>query len=437
MGKKVGDEQALKGREMSSQAHLEAQCQQGLTPFAAAACREKAPMGNYPLTVGIGFAHTFGCIDQRFGSGDRYHLTAPKDIAMRVPDEIRKSVLFIGVKEDLPEWEWKGTAYLIAVPDAHHVFTDPVEFKGKPYHATISYPFMFLATARHVAEKLEGKDFALRTNKLDGSIAILEGHADQKWWYHPTEKQYVDAAVAVFFPPNLRDLDINWIGIDSFVDKQIIQEVDLGVGDEVFLTGLFTEVLETTSNIPIVRMGNLAMVPGERIPFKDGRLIDAYLVESRSVGGLSGSPVFVRETIRVDAGIKFRPDFKLNTVNSPTPEIDGMEHLYLHGVGRIYFLGSMIGHWDAPTGFRLPEKEAVNMGISPVVPAHKIKEIITQPGLRDMIRNMNEELAAKKHSNAKEDFAIGNKDKPVFTQDDFETALKKASRKIIPDNKST
>lgn len=34
---------------------------------------------------------------------------------MRVPDEIRKTVLFIGVKNDLDEWEWIATDYLIAL----------------------------------------------------------------------------------------------------------------------------------------------------------------------------------------------------------------------------------------------------------------------------------------------------------------------------------
>ena len=349
---------------------------------------------------------------------------------MRVPDEIRKSVVFIGVKEDLPEWEWKGTGYLIGVPDARHIFQDPPqEYKGSVFSGTTAYPFMFLATARHVAEKLEGRDFALRANKTDGSIVIIEGHADQKWWYHPTEKQYVDAAVTIFFPPNLRTLDIFWVDIGIFVDQEKIKHANLGVGDEVFVAGLFTEVLETTKNIPIVRIGNLAMVPGEKIPFKDGRLIDAYLVESRSIGGLSGSPVFVRQTIRMDAGMTFKPGFKLNAVNSPTPEIDGVEHSFLSGVGRIYFLGSMIGHWDSPTGFNLPDKEAVNMGISPVVPAHKIREIIAQPELQEVMHAMTTDLAKKKHGNAKEDFGSSKQSEPGFTKEDFEAALRKVSRK--------
>jgi hypothetical protein len=263
----------------------------------------------------------------------------------------------------------------------------------------LAYPFMFLATARHVAEELEGKDFALRANKKDGTIAIIEGHADQKWWYHPTERQYVDAAVTIFLPPNLRDLEIFWIDIGLFVDAETIAALNLGVGDEVFLAGLFTEVAETTRNIPIVRMGNLAMMPGEKIPFKDGRLIDAYLVESRSIGGLSGSPVFVRQTVMMQ-GLK--PGVEINSPHHVAPHDLSIT---MSGLGQIFFLGSMIGHWDAPTGFSFPNSEAVNMGISPVVPAHKIHEIITQPELQEAMRQMMSDIQKNKHANAKEDFA--------------------------------
>jgi len=346
---------------------------------------------------------------------------------MRVPDEIRKSVLFIGMKGDLPEWEWKGTGYLIAIPGPTFRFKNTLTNKeGRTFHGESSYPFMFLATARHVAEKLEGKEFALRANKLDGSIAILEGHADQKWWYHPTEKESVDAAVTIFFPPNLRDLDINWVDIGIFADDEIIRNEELGVGDDVFLTGLFSKVQETSQNIPIVRIGNLAMMPGEKIPFKDGKLIYAYLVESRSIGGLSGSPVFIRKTI-IMQGYTASGRF-LDARHKPLP---ANEVVYLTGLGKIYFLGSMIGHWEAPTGFQMSENETVNMGISPVVPAHKIKEIIMQAELLEVANQMSEKMTAKKHSDAVLDFDEPKKNEKTLSKEDFEEVLKRVSRKKI------
>jgi hypothetical protein len=344
---------------------------------------------------------------------------------MRVPDKIRKSVLFIGWREDLPEWEWKGTGYLVAIARPNLIFKETLtDKKGRSYSGESSYPFMFLATARHVAEKIEGKDFALRANKLDGSIAVIEGHADQKWWYHPTEKQHVDAAVTIFFPPNLRDLDIHWVDIGDFTDDEIIRAQELGVGDDVFMAGLFTKVRETTRNIPIVRLGNLAMMPGEKIPFNDGKLIDAYLVESRSIGGLSGSPVFIRKTI-IMQGYTASGQF-LDARHKPLPS---NEVVYLTGLGRTYFLGSAIGHWESTIGSPEPESEAVNMGISPIVPAHKIKEIIMQPELLEVANKMSEKMAAKKHADAVLDFESDKKQEKTFTKEDFEAALKKATRK--------
>jgi hypothetical protein len=66
----------------------------------------------------------------------------------------------------------------------------------------------------------------------------------------------------------------------------------VGPGDEVFITGLFRHHHGQQRKIPIVRVGNLAALTEERVVTKDFGPIDAYLIEARSIGGLSGSPVF-------------------------------------------------------------------------------------------------------------------------------------------------
>jgi hypothetical protein len=328
---------------------------------------------------------------------------------MRVPDEVRKTVLFIGIKDEFGEWNWRATGYLIALSDFQLHWSEMVEQDGRQFSTSVTHPFRLLATAKHVAERLEGKDFALKTMTVDGQPRIIEVHADQRWFYHPTEKDYVDAAVTIFYPPDMRELDLFTIQADLFADETVIREADIGVGDEVFIAGLFTKVRETVRQHPIVRIGNLAMMPGERIPFKDNNLIDAYLIESRSIGGLSGSPVFVRATVRVDAGLKFKPGFALNAVNSPTPNIEGVERLFLSGVGRIYFLGSVIGHWDAQTPTM---SETVNMGVSLVVPAHKILEIIRQPELIEMA----DKIISEMRKNSAEGSTVLDFDEGAMTQ---------------------
>ena len=92
--------------------------------------------------------------------------------------------------------------------------------------------------------------------------------------------------------------------------------------------------------------------------------MEAYLAEGRSIGGLSGSPVFVR-----------------NTVKMPTQTADGKPS-YIAGLGQSHLLGLVHGHWHLPVSFSATEQsEAVNMGVSIIVPAKKILETLHNPEL--------------------------------------------------------
>ena len=273
--------------------------------------------------------------------------------------------------------------------------------------------FAFMVTARHVAEKLEGHEFYIRVNTRDGKAVALKGLSDNPWWYHPTERKYVDAAVTMFSPQRLRELDVQPIPIAMFIDIHKIHEYDIGVGDEVFITGLFTRVVGTSKNLPIVRTGNVAMMPGEHIPFGDS-FIEAHLIESRSIGGLSGSPVFVRPTVSMEA---------VDSAKDPVS---------FYGVGKFFFFGSVIGHYQVPQGLVPTVAEVVNMGIAPIVPSHKIREVILQGEVTKIMSDINAEMRAKNQKGAALDFAPSKKEQTAgtFTQSDFEAALKKASRKI-------
>jgi hypothetical protein len=116
--------------------------------------------------------------------------------------------------------------------------TTHYENDSRGFSGSSSFPFTFLATARHVAQKLEGKKFALRVNRLDGTVAIINGNADTRWWYHPTEPEYIDAALAMFMPENLQELDIQRVHTDWFADEERIEQDHIGAGDEVFIAGI-------------------------------------------------------------------------------------------------------------------------------------------------------------------------------------------------------
>lgn len=259
---------------------------------------------------------------------------------MRVPDEVRQCVIFVGLPVNMPDDQSglipKGTAFFVAVPSESE--------QGVIYG--------YLVTAKHVAVRLEGENFAARVNTKDGNSKLLRGDG-ARWWYHPTE-QSVDVAVIPWAPPP--EVEFKFVPTSLFLSDEIIRSENIGSGDEVFMTGLFAHLGGSARNLPIVRFGNIAMMPDEPVPTKMG-MIEAYLIEARSIGGLSGSPAFVYKIVK--------------------------------GRGKFYLLGLMHGHWDIPPENKNDIEDmnsfgSVNMGIAIVVPAKKILEVLNQPELIEM-----------------------------------------------------
>jgi hypothetical protein len=189
--------------------------------------------------------------------------------------------------------------------------------------------------------------------------------------FHVHNDDSVDVAVFPWAPPT-DVVDYKFVSTKMFLTDEVIKEKSIGPGDEVFITGLFSRHSGNARNIPIVRMGNVAMMPDEPVPTSIGPM-DAHLIEARSIGGLSGSPVFVRETRQF-------------------------------GLGNIYLLGLMHGHWDiAPKTINdmvVADEDrpgsSVNMGIAIVVPARKILEVINSPELADLRANAEGEYLKNK-----------------------------------------
>jgi hypothetical protein len=327
------------------------------------------------------------------GGVETYYLNPPASIRMRVPDEMRKCVVFLG-KEVGPEIVYGGTAFFVSVPSKE---------------APLS--FLYLVTAKHCADALEGIEFWVRVN--DKSGGVLELKADGiRWYRHPIDPDHVDVAVFPFlYRP---DLDAARIETDSFYTERAAPTI--GTGDEVFIAGLFALAKGSKRNMPIIRMGNIAMMPEDKIPVKDFGEIEAYLIEARSTGGVSGSPVFVRETL--DAA---HPE--------STESVHGTS-------GESWLLGLMHGHWDIEPA-KLKEAtirgvdKGVNLGIAIVVPAYKISEVLRHPELVQMRKNaVKDWKEAQQTSKADSGFQAGPP--PDFTKAKFEAALKKASRKTTP-----
>jgi hypothetical protein len=333
-----------------------------------------------------------GCVDVRLMGERTQYLSAPKDINMRFPDRILSSVGFISY--DQQPIRYGGTVFIVGVKGGYD-----------------DNAYLHLVTAKHVAEHFEASPFVIGMNGKDGRKILLRSGEEFRWFYHPTESNSVDVAVLPFQSQILTEYELAWIPETAFVNDNSIKEHGIGIGDEIATIGLFTRFSGTGRHFPIVRTGNIAMMPTEKVPVAQFGEVDAVLAEVRSIGGLSGSPVFVR-----------------NTVNMPAQNAKG-EPTHITGLGPVLaFLGLMHGHWDLPVNFNATQQmEAVNMGISIIVPAKKVLETIYHPELVAMRKRFDDQ--AREEKQPAMDSAFAKPSKETFTKGDFETALKKASRK--------
>lgn len=278
---------------------------------------------------------------------------------LRIPDALLKCVAFISGTDPNPLYI--GTAFIVGVAGQY----------GNAYTHAV--------TAKHVAVNFEGKGFRLGVNFKDGQAGWLESNL--QWWYHPTEADAVDVAVTPFVASERTDVEYVPEGI--FTTDERIQRYHIGVGDEINVIGLFTKFFGSTKHIPIVRTGNIAMMPTDKMPVNDGESeTDVYLVEGRSIGGLSGSPVFVRHTVSMDS------------IAAKTGEFQRIS-----GVSQLHLLGLIHGHWDVRNGGgNVQAAETVNMGIALVIPAQKILEVLYHPGLVKLREQQDEEFLRYKQS---------------------------------------
>lgn len=263
---------------------------------------------------------------------------------MLVPDQLRKCVVFLGYQLASGEYRMAGSAFYIGRVKGDSKKADPV----------------YLVTARHVIDSIKHKGI----DAVDARLNLRTGECD--WLKIPMDAWFTDPS-----DPTL-DVAIVKIGVSDQCDHlvlpygmevndAVIQENEVGLGDEVFVVGLFRHHHGARRNIPIVRVGNLASMGEENVTTSLGDM-DALLVEARSIGGLSGSPVFL------NLGISRMIKGKV---------------LFAQGEPRYWLLGLIHGHFDALSG-AIDEVDSqaslstaqVNTGIAIVVPFRKIDQVI-------------------------------------------------------------
>lgn len=213
-------------------------------------------------------------------------------------------------------------------------------------------------TANHVITgiRAHGDDLhvLLRIDTFDGKSGWHDSLVSD--WLQPDPN--TDLAFLPWVPPIDSEFNVGVFQINSFASLSELRDgSDIGIGDEVITVGLFRNHVGGEHNEPVIRVGNISSIPREKITSERFGQMRAILIETRSIGGLSGSPVYLHRGWRDEAqtvigGASRKPTFT--------------------------FLGIMHGHWDTDSSAadvvneNTGEPRAFHTGIGIVIPAEDV-----------------------------------------------------------------
>jgi hypothetical protein len=272
---------------------------------------------------------------------------------MLISDYYRGCVVFLSQESGSGTQCPRGTGFLVADPAS----------KGDTAEV------VHLVTARHVVEaaRATGKPLYVRGTSVNSGIALSPALSFDAWHISDTTD------VAILRDAPLDDFGGSCLTLDKFADREYLESQHVGPGDEVFFAGLFTGHAGSTHNEPIVRFGNISMMPREPVEIEnaDGSRtgVRAFLVEARSWGGQSGSPAFVWLSPLRNPGVL------------TLPEIDPHKPLPLSAQPRL--LGLVCGHYDISRDIAFKgegNKSAtvrMNAGVAIVIPSADIATELT------------------------------------------------------------
>jgi hypothetical protein len=306
-----------------------------------------------------------------------------------------------------------------------------------PMESILGLAHVYVVTNTHVVAG--AVDPVVRLNRNDGKPEFLETRARQ-WIPHPDG----DDISVLPFTLEEEHLRHSPIPINIFLTPRLVQDEDVGIGDDTVMVGRFINHEGKQLNTPAVRFGNIAMMPHEKIKSESGLEQESFLVEIRSLPGYSGSAVFIYSPCATnDMSVRrfgFDKESTVPNFRARTPE----EKEQLNTALRVryeskgpYLLGidwchirrkSTVLNSDGKRA--IPEQFVYeNTGMAGVIPAWKLFDLLHCEELLNMRRK-----AEKEFSEATEGVALdaAEEGESSFTKEDFESALKKVSKRIQP-----
>lgn len=169
---------------------------------------------------------------------------------------------------------------------------------------------------------------------------------------------------------------------------------DYGPGDECFMLGRFMTKDGLQRNQPSARFGNISMLPQEPFEIQTDLWVDAFLVETRSQAGYSGSPVFVyRKHMTTEMPVREVSAYKRSVTKIDLPgreEYDirllGIDFAHLPNLASVSQTddsGRIVVARQHPL---IPKDARVELGsgMLAVVPAWQLVEMLNRPDVKSV-----------------------------------------------------
>ena len=299
-----------------------------------------------------------------------------RDVVPRIHEDYLGCVVFLypTLDDAISKAKVGGTGFLLRV--THRLDKGDVSF-------------IYIVTCAHV---IGDAKVVVTLNSRMGKSVNLETWSDH-WVKHPMGH---DVATCLM-PESSNPMSYRYISENQVVGLMEANLGMVGLGDEVFMVGRFATHQGADRNIPVVRFGNISMMPHETI-YQDTRKHHqkSYLVESRSLAGLSGSPVFTYEPyVRTDDhafGSCGRQHHRDASARGEGSQCIAMTAPLLLGMnwGNVKINDKAV---VIPTYQNL--ELSVNSGFAAVVPAWQIMELIQSDEVSSKRKQLAEEILSR------------------------------------------
>jgi hypothetical protein len=224
--------------------------------------------------------------------------------------------------------------------------------------------FVYAVTNKHV---IDAGGVAIRVNLRNGGFDVIETkRAD---WILAQDD---DLAICVVHGFGSGRYQVKTVPRDMCMKRADIEAENIGPGDEIILVGRFINHEGKERNMPTVRFGHISQMPIEPIEY-EGQQQESFLCEVKSIGGFSGSPVFLAPITGFG-----RPE---NSKLKKHAMLLGVDWAHLQNVeSAVDERGHKIPHIRFPT----------NTGMMAVVPSWKLDALLDHPRALEE-RKMEEE----------------------------------------------